>query len=305
MPVTATSGEYKSRVGLDSLYIAQVADSSSGYTADTPEMLAPAADAVVEPSTASETQYADDGAFDVVTSEGATKVTLTVTGVPLEMLAKLTGKRFDSTSGRLYDYGGTPPDIALSFRSRKSNGKFRYYQFLKGKFEVPKEEFATRGEKAEVKTVKLVYTAMRTMYKFSLGGGITDATKSVVGDEDTLNFSGTTWFAAVQTPAVASYSALALSSSTPADAATGVSVSANQTLTFNNALNADALTNVTLIKASDGVVITSVMTIDSARKVITIDPAAPLTAATAYIIVYLVKDVYGQTLAGAVNFTTA
>ena len=52
--------EYKSRVGLDSLYIAEVtADASGGITFGTPEYFAPAAEASLAPSVNSETQYAD------------------------------------------------------------------------------------------------------------------------------------------------------------------------------------------------------------------------------------------------------
>jgi phi13 family phage major tail protein len=308
MAITANSGEYKSTIGLDDLYIAEVtADTTSTYTADTPETFAPAAEASYEPSTSMETQYADDQPYDVMSSVGETKISIKVTGLPIEMLAKITGCEFDATTGRMYDNGAEPPYCALSFKALKSNGSYRYYQFLKGKFDVPKEALATKGESPEPKLMELTYTAIRTTYEFDLGS-INGTCMKVVGDEDTTNFDGSTWFGAVQTPAATSYSALALSSSTPTDAATGVSVSANQSLTFNNALNSDALTNVLLVKASDGSTVTQTTgypAINTARTVITLNPASNLTAATPYIIFYAVKDVYGQTLAGAVNFTTA
>ena len=96
MTVNANAGEYKSRIGLDSLYIAKVTvDSASAYTADTPEYFAPAAEASQEPSTSFEIQYADDQAYEVMTGEGPTTISLIVTGLPLEMLALITGKVFD------------------------------------------------------------------------------------------------------------------------------------------------------------------------------------------------------------------
>jgi methionine-rich copper-binding protein CopC len=101
---------------------------------------------------------------------------------------------------------------------------------------------------------------------------------------------------------------LALSTSTPADAATGVSVSANLTLTFNNALDANALYNVFIAKGTDGTLVTMASgypSIDATRKIITFDPASSLTASTAHIIAYAVVDIYGQHLTGIVNFTTA
>jgi phi13 family phage major tail protein len=308
MAITAAAGEYKSKIGLDSLYIAEVTvDTAATYTADTPEYFAPAAEASQEPSSSFAIQYADDQPYDVMTSEGETKISLKVTGIPIEMLAKITGRVFDAASGRMFDNGGTAPYIALSFRSKKANGSYRYYQFLKGKFDMPKEELATLGDTPEPKTLDLTFTAIRTVYQWDLGD-VTDSVKRIVGDTDTTNFSATSWFSQVQTPSVSAPSALALSSSTPTDGATGISVSANQSLTFNNALNSLATSNIILVKASDGVTVamaTGYPSIDTARKVVTLDPNANLSAATAYIIFYSLTDIYGQTLSGAINFTTA
>lgn len=302
----ANPGEYKSKIGLSSLYVAEVTqDDALGYAAGTPEYLAPAAEASQEPTTSFEIQYADDQPYDVMTSEGDTKINLTVTGMPIEMLAKITGRVFDPTTGRMFDNAGVAPYFALSFRSLKSNGKYRYYQYLKGKFDMPKEETATKGEKPEPKTLQLTFTAIKTVYKFDLGGGVFDSVKRVVGDEDTTNFNGANWFNAVQVPGVGSISALALMSSVPLNDATGVSVSANLTLTFNNALKDFATSGVVLLKSSDGTVITTSNSLDATKKIITIDPTSNLTASTNYLLTYAVMDIYGQTLNGAIQFTTA
>lgn len=299
----ATEGEYRSLIGLDSLYVAEVTeDSAAAYTAGTPAWLAPAAEASQEPTTSFEIQYADDQPYEVMTAEGETKIALKVTGIPLEMLATIAGRVWDATTGRMYDNAAVAPYFALSFRSQKSNGSYRYYQYLKGRFDMPKDAAATLGEKAEPKTVDLTYTAIRTVHEFDLGA-INDTVKRVVGDTDVLAFSAASWFSQVQVPGVVAPSALALSSSVPTDAATGVSVSANQTLTFNNALLSTA--GITLVKASDGTVVAGTKSLNATQKIVTIDPTASLSAATAYLIVYAVTDIYGQTLEGAVNFTTA
>src|SRR3990172_50916 len=299
------AGEYKSKIGLDSLYVAEVtADSASAYTAGTQAYLAPAAEATQEPTTSFEIQYADDQPFDVNASEGDTKIGLTVTNIDLATLALITGREFDAVSGRMLDNGGIPPYFALSFRSMKSNGSYRYYQYLKGMFSMPKEDTATKGEKPEPKTLELTYTAIKTVYEWDLGA-ITDSVKRIVGDDDTINFDETGWFSQVQVPSVSAPAALSLSSSVPTDGATGISVSANQTLTFNNALPASAIYNVALILPSDGSVVAGAITLDATAKIITINPTSNLSASTAYLIVYNMTDIYGQHLSGAVNFTTA
>ncbi len=307
MAINANAGEYLSRVGLADLYVAEVTqDDASGFVCGTPEALAPAAEASVEPASNSEVQYADDAPYYVFSSEGETKVTLTVTGVPAEMLAKLTGKYFHSASGRVYDYNATKPYFALGFRSKKADGSYRYYWFLKGTFGSPKESLSTLKDKPEPKPQELEYTAIETMFKFTMPDSSTKRLKRVFGDTSTTGFDATAWFSQVQTPSTSAPSALALSSSTPADNATGVSVSADITLTFNNALVNGATANVALIKASDASVFTIVKSLDTTKKIMTVNPTGSLSASTEYyVLITGVTDIYGQQLTSVVSFTTA
>lgn len=103
--------------------------------------------------------------------------------------------------------------------------------------------------------------------------------------------------------ASAAPAALALTTSVPADAATAVVVSANIVLTFNNKIQEESI----VLTTQAGVVVPFARSWDAARKVLTIDPTANLTAATSYnIVVTGVADVYNQTLAPVVRkFTTA
>jgi methionine-rich copper-binding protein CopC len=195
--------------------------------------------------------------------------------------------------------------VAVGWRAEKSGKTYKYTWYLKIQFAAPEEGANTRADKLDPKTLKLTAKGLKTIHKFTLASGNVDGVKRVYGDTSNDNFSGDTWFAAVQTPGYSAPSALALSSSTPADAATGVSVSANLTLTFNNVLPTSAINRVAIFKASDGTLAPATVTIDSTRKILTLDPTSNLTASTAYILTYSMVDAYGQTLSGAVNFTTA
>jgi len=302
MPINPNANEYRSVVGLDSLYVAEVtADSAAAYTADTPEYLAPAAEASHKPSVSSEPQYADNQTFDVMSAEGETVIELSLTGVPNEMLAKISGETFDAASGRVFDSGNAePPYFALMFRADKSGGGKRYYSYLKGRFEKPAEEAATKADKVSPKMTKLIYHAIGTKYQF----GLSKSFKRVFGDTDTTSFSATGWFSQVQTPVVVAPSALALSSADPADGASGVATSETPVLTFNNALINNAIYMVTLAKA-DGTVAAVTAALDATKKIMTITPGSALSASTTYLLSYAVEDIYGQHLSGVVNFATA
>ena len=129
--------------------------------------------------------------------------------------------------------------------------------------------------------------------------------KRVIGDEDTTGFSGTNWFASVQVPSAGSPSALTLTP-VPADAATGIVVSSNITLTFSNALASGAENGIILTTAA-GVPVAVARTINAGRTVVTLNPDSNLGASTEHLIIVAgVTDIYGQALANTVvNFTTA
>ena len=103
--------------------------------------------------------------------------------------------------------------------------------------------------------------------------------------------------------ASAAPSALALSTTSPADAATAVAVGSNIVLTFNNKIAEESI----VVTSNAGVIVPFSKTWDAAGKVLTIDPTANLSAATTYLVtVSGVADVYNQTLAASVKkFTTA
>ena len=168
-PVSVNDAEYDEIVGVDKLYIAEVTqDDASAYVVDTPEYLAPTAEVSGELNQSMEARYYDNRARTVVYAAGEKKLSLKISGIPMEMLAKITGRTFDATTGRFYDLGGTPPYIALSFRSEKTNGNHKYYQFFKGKFSMPKSEAATKKGTVDVKIAELEYMAARTTFSATL-----------------------------------------------------------------------------------------------------------------------------------------
>ncbi len=299
------ANERKNVVGFRDLYIALVSqDDADAYAAATPQYFAPAVTASQAPATNSKTVYADDGPFDVMTSEGETKIDIEVTSIPFEMQALVLGKEFDAATGRMFDNGGTPPDVALSFRSVKSNGSYVYFQFLKGKFSTPAQENATKTDAPDPKNTKITYTAVKTIYQFDLGD-INDGVKRVTGDEDATNFSGTTWFSAVQVPVAGAPSALTATPA-PIDGATGQTTTAAITLTFNNPLAGNAEKGIVLVRVSTGAIFATTRTVNAARTVVTLAHAALTSGAVYHIIVPGVTDVYGQALADAVyDFTIA
>jgi phi13 family phage major tail protein len=300
------TANYKSFVGVSKVYFALITDdSAAAYAAGIPAYLAPVMNVVQTPKTNSKVQYADDQPFDAMQSEGETELDVEITGLPLDIQAVLLGKVYDPATGRLFDSGGTAPYVALAFRSKKSDSKYRYYWFLKGTFSTPSEEMATKTDTPDPKSVKLKFTAIRTIHEFTLSASVTDSVKRVVGDTNDPNFNESPWFEAVQVPSYGAPSALTCTPS-PADGAGSVAITTNITLTFNNAL-AGNVENGIILTTDAGVVKACARTIDEARKVVTLNPTTDLETSTTYLVIVPgIVDVFGQALADTVyDFTTA
>jgi hypothetical protein len=186
------AGEYRPRIGLDSIYVAEILEDVLGtFTTDTPQYLAPAAEASQASTINSETIYADDQAYETISTKGETA----------------TGQHYDEAAGLFYEYGGVPPYFALMFRSLKSNGSYRYYCFPKCKFDVPDEAATTRGETPEPQIMELTVHAIKTTCKFVVDVDIEDGLTRIIGDEDVVGFDGSTWFTQVPVPEVVEASA--------------------------------------------------------------------------------------------------
>ena len=297
---------YKSSIGVDSIYYALVTqDDAADYVAGAPAYFAPAMTITQTPKVTSKVQHADDQPYDSMSAEGETEMDVEITGLPLDVHATILGRVFDSVNKRMFDNGGTPPDLALGFRSLKSDGTYRYYWYLKGSFVAPPEEKTTRTDTPEPKSTKLKFTAIRTIHEFALSGSITDSVKRVVGDTAEASFDASTWFNAVQVPVVGAPDAFTMTS-VPIDGATDVVVTADIVLTFTNPLRGNAEDGIALFNASHAAV-AHALTLNAARTVVTINPTSSLAAATAHLVVVNgVVDIHGQTLADTVvDFTTA
>lgn len=298
--------KYGEFVGVDSLHYAIVTkDDADGYVADTPEYLAPAAEIAAETETNNTPTYYDNKPGNNYVSEGVTTLTITVSGIPGKLAAKLLGKDFDAVSGRVMDGGiPNPPDVALGYRAGIGKSDYRYSWYLKGTFSGGAEEAATKAADVDIRTYELTFTAVVTTKEWTINGE-SKGLKKISGDTTETAFSPTGWFSQVQTPDTGSApSAIALSSIVPTDGATNVDVDDAIVLTFNNAIASDA---VILIVSTDGTVVAASKSWNAAGKALTLTPTSALDTSTKYIVsIAGVVDVYGQALAAvAKDFTTA
>lgn len=150
-------------VGLDRLFYAPITESptTGDESYGTPVMLAKAMSAELSVELAEATLFADDGASEVVKEFKNGKLTLGVDNIGRDVAMALTGAKVDKKGVLISssEDGGEP--VAIGFRAKKSNGKYKYVWLYRVKFAVPSTSLATKGDSITFSTPTIEGTVMR------------------------------------------------------------------------------------------------------------------------------------------------
>lgn len=186
--------------GVDNLVYAEVTkddnETTGGYTTGTVKQLSPVAEIGKTVETSSEAKYYDNKPMLTINSEGADEITLTVAPIDIEILAEITGKTYDKTTGMLIDGERTNKYFAIGYRTKGTDGGYRYVWRLKGTFNIPDETSATENDGTDSNNQELTFTGISTAHKFTKGG----ACKGIVVDARKDLADVSMFFDTVQTP---------------------------------------------------------------------------------------------------------
>lgn len=210
--------------GVDNFYFAEVTkDDDTGYTCATPIHI-PVQEIGKTTDSSSEAHYYDNKAMIVVNSESADTITLTLAPPALDKLAKLIGKSFDATTGMMVDSPRQNKYYAIMYRTKGTDGGYRYVSRLKGQFNIPEETYQTENDGTDTNNTQIEFTGIYTEHEFAKGIYHSDTqtwekagVKGIVVDAryGLVNFAN--FFSSVQTPD-------SVSPSTPIEV-TGIGVS--------------------------------------------------------------------------------
>jgi len=149
-------------IGLDKLYYAKITEDENGNeTYETPVQLAKAMTADLSVELAEATLYADDGASEIVKEFKSGTLSLGVDDIGASTASDLTGATIDANGVVVSasEDGGAP--VAVGFRAKKSNGKYKYYWLYRVKFGVPATNLATKGDSITFSTPTIEGTILR------------------------------------------------------------------------------------------------------------------------------------------------
>lgn len=186
--------------GVDNLVYALVTkddnEESGGYVTGEVKPLAEVGEIGKTTETNSEVGYYSNKAILTIDSEGADEITCTVLPLSLETLAEITGKTYDETTGMLIDGERKKVYVAIGYRTKGTDGGYRYVWRLKGTFAIPEETVVTENDGTDSNDQQLTYTGISTTFEFKNGG----AAKGIVVDARKGLTDLSAFFDSVQTP---------------------------------------------------------------------------------------------------------
>jgi phi13 family phage major tail protein len=149
-------------IGLDKLYYAKITEDANGNeTYGTPIQLAKAMKADLSVELVEATLFADDGAAEIVKEFKSGKLSLGIDDIGITAAEDLTGAKIDDNHVVISssEDGGIP--VAVGFRARKANGKYRYFWLYRVVFGIPETNLATKGDNITFSTPTIEGTVLR------------------------------------------------------------------------------------------------------------------------------------------------
>ena len=187
-------------IGLDKLFYAPITEDDDGNeTYGTPAQLAKAMSADLSVELAEATLYADDGAAEVVKEFKSGTLSLGVDDLGSGVASILTGSTIDSNGVVVStsEDGGSP--VAIGFRAKKANGKYKYFWLYRVKFGIPATALATKGDSITFSTPTIEGTILRRN-KADASGKHPWKAEATEGDATVSATTITNWYKEVYEP---------------------------------------------------------------------------------------------------------
>jgi len=191
--------------GVDNFYFAEVLqDDANGYSCGTPVHI-PVQEVGKTTDSASEAHYYDNKGMIVVNSESADTITLTIAPPALDKLATMIGKSFDAATGMLVDSPRQNKYFAIMYRTKGTDGGYRYVSRLKGQFNIPEETNTTEDDGTDTSNTQIQFTGIYTEHEFTKGvfdgeNWSPSGVKGIVVDARYNLADVSSFFSSVQTP---------------------------------------------------------------------------------------------------------
>lgn len=184
--------------GVEGLVYAKVlTDDADEYTTGEVKPLAGVAEISRTTEASNEAHYYDNVPAIIINSTGADEVTLSVSAIPMEVLAEITGQIYDESMGAMIEGERTNDYFAIGYKTKKVNGDEVYVWRYKGTFGIPDSTHATENDGTDANGDEITFTGIATSHVFSKTG---KRAKAINVDVATGKADVSTFFDEVTTP---------------------------------------------------------------------------------------------------------
>lgn len=185
-------------IGLDKLYYASITEDSNGDEKyGTPVQLAKAISADISIELNEATLYADDGQAEAVKEFKSGTLSLGVDEIGNEAAAVLVGARVDANGVLISSGEDISNYVAIGFRAKKSNGKYKYYWLYRVLFGIPATNLATKGDSIAFSTPTIEGTILQ---RNKADGANKHLWKAEITESNTNTSIINAWYNAVYEP---------------------------------------------------------------------------------------------------------
>ena len=182
----------------NAVYAEITADTAENFTTGEVKDLTGVSEIGKTTDSANETHYYDNLPAIVIDSVGSDEITINTSGIPLDVLADITGQYYDQTTGMLVEQESTPKYFAFGYITDKTDGTKVLVWRLKGKFSIPGTTSATKDDGTDANGQELTYTGISTVHKFTKTGKPARAINIDTSVNQTM--TDATFFETVNTP---------------------------------------------------------------------------------------------------------
>lgn len=151
----------KRQVGLKDFHVCKILTDVAGVgaTYDTPVRIPGIISATMSTERSTESYYSDDIVEETFSSFNSISLEVEISNLSQSERALLLGQTVKKgVSAASAD--DTAKEVGIMFRSKRTNGQYRYVALTRGKFVEPSESFATESDSLSPQTMTLTFTGI-------------------------------------------------------------------------------------------------------------------------------------------------
>lgn len=158
--------------GVEGLVAAEILtdDDDNGYTTGPVFAIAGVAEVSKTTDSTNEAHFYDNMPAVVIANTSEDNITISVSAIPLDVLATISGQIYDSATGSMIEGPRDFKYFAIGYKTKKTNGDEMYVWRYKGTFNIPDQTNTTENDSTDANGQEIVYTGISTTHKFAKTG---------------------------------------------------------------------------------------------------------------------------------------